>query len=67
MELLTVDELSELLRVSRNRVLIMVRRGEIPALRVLGRLRFSADEIDQWLNANRLVTPDQSNSRKQTP
>lgn len=49
MELLTVEEIAELLRISRNRVILMARRGEIPSLRVLGKLRFDANEIELWL------------------
>ena len=54
MELLTVDELSELLRLSRNKVILMARRGEIPALLVGGKICFDADEIERWLKQNRL-------------
>jgi len=41
-EFLTVDELPELLRVSRNQVVLMARRGNIPAYHIDGRLRFDA-------------------------
>jgi len=47
MELLTVDELSELLKISRNRVILTAKRGEIPALQVFGKLRFDAGEIGE--------------------
>jgi len=49
MELLTVDELSKILRASRNQVVLMARRGEIPALSIAGKLLFDADEIEKWL------------------
>jgi excisionase family DNA binding protein len=52
MELLTVNELAELLKISRNKVVLMARRGEIPAISVGGKLRFDADEIEKWLKAN---------------
>jgi excisionase family DNA binding protein len=42
MELLTVDEVAELLRVSRNKLVLMARRGEIPAISIAGKLRFDA-------------------------
>lgn len=57
MELLTVDELSELLKISRNRLILMARRGEIPALSVGGKLRFDASEIEKWLKQNALQQP----------
>jgi excisionase family DNA binding protein len=53
MELMTIDELSELLRVSRNKVLLMAKRGEIPAFLFCGRLRFDAQEVETWLKENR--------------
>jgi excisionase family DNA binding protein len=51
-ELLTVNELAELLKISRNKVVLMARRGEIPAISVAGKLRFDAEEIEKWLKAN---------------
>lgn len=54
MELLTVDELAELLRLSRNRIILMARNGDLPALRLDGRLRFEATEIEDWLRQNRV-------------
>lgn len=54
MELLTVDEVSELLKVSRNQVVLSATRGEMPALKVLGKLRFDATEIESWLKKNQL-------------
>jgi len=57
MELLLPDELSELLRLPHNKVILMAKRGEIPALYVLGKLRFDANEIERWLKEHR-VKPD---------
>jgi excisionase family DNA binding protein len=54
MEILTVDELAELLRLSRNRIVLMARNGDIPALMLDGRLRFNAIEIENWINQNRV-------------
>lgn len=54
MELLTVDDLSELLRVSRNKIILLTRRGEIPAYVVCGKIRFDANEVEAWLKQNQL-------------
>ena len=54
MELLTTEELSELLRVSRNHVVVMARRGDIPAFTIDGRLRFEIGEIEEWLQSRRI-------------
>lgn len=63
MELLTVDELSELLKISRNRLILMARRGEIPAFSVDGRLRFDGDEVEKWLKRNRVPDRGASSGR----
>ena len=52
-EILTTDEVAELLRLSANRVLLLARRGEIPALVIDGRVRFDAGEVEDWIKAQR--------------
>src|SRR5262249_33660093 len=52
-EILTPDEVAELLRVSSNRVVLLARRGEIPFLTVDGRLRFDARDVEDWLRSQR--------------
>jgi excisionase family DNA binding protein len=56
-ELLTVGELADLLRVSENRVLILVRRRELPSISIDGRIRFDAQEIEDWLKFKRVGEP----------
>jgi len=53
MELLTASELAEVLKISRTRVVLMARRGDLPAVVVDGRLRFDVTEIEAWLKENR--------------
>jgi len=53
MEFLTTDELSDLLRLPRAQIIIRANRGEIPAYKVCGKLRFNADEIKDWLEMQR--------------
>lgn len=53
MEILTTDELADLLRISRNKVILMAQRGELPTLRIMGKLRFDADEVENWLKLHR--------------
>ncbi len=60
MELLTVDELAELLRVSRSRLILMARRGEIPAVQVSGKLLFDMNEVTEWLKRNRPAQNDEA-------
>lgn len=52
-EILTPNEVAELLRLSPNRVLLLARRGEIPSLVIDGRVRFDAGEIEDWIKLKR--------------
>ena len=48
--LLKVDEVAELLRVTKRSIYTMVDRGQIPGItKVGGRLRFRRDAIEAWL------------------
>ncbi len=48
-QLLTTRELSERLQLDRITIYRLVKEGELPALRVGGQWRFSANAIDAWL------------------
>jgi excisionase family DNA binding protein len=48
-EILTVKEVSELLRVNRSTVYKLVRQGKIPAFRIGSDWRFQADLIARWM------------------
>lgn len=56
-DILTPDEVGDLLRISANRVVAMARRGELPYLTIDGRMRFSADDIEGWLKYQRNDAP----------
>lgn len=56
-EILTPEEVGELLRVPANRVIALARRGELPYLTIDGRMRFSADDIEDWLKYQRNDAP----------
>jgi len=53
MDILTASEISELLRLSISRVVLMAKRGELPAFRIDGKLRFDSGEIEEWLKSQR--------------
>lgn len=68
--LLTTRELVDLLQLDRVTIYRMVKDSELPALRVGGQWRFSADAIDVWLEArdrkttdSATVAPDQTDLR----
>jgi excisionase family DNA binding protein len=56
-EILTPDEVAELLRLSANRIMVLARRGEIPYLTIDGRMRFDAKDIEDWLRYQRSDAP----------
>jgi excisionase family DNA binding protein len=49
MKLLTVKEISELLRVKTSTIYQWAEMGKIPCLKVNGSLRFLEDEILNWI------------------
>ncbi len=49
-EVLTVDQVADLLGLGRNTVYEAANRGEIPHRRVGRRLIFSRSAVMQWLN-----------------
>jgi excisionase family DNA binding protein len=48
-ELMTTQELQELLRVDRTTVYAMLKDGRLPGFKVGGRWRFSRREVERWL------------------
>jgi excisionase family DNA binding protein len=51
LEVLTVDEGANFLRVGTGRLKSAVKKGEIPGVRRIGRhLRFHRDTLLRWLN-----------------
>jgi hypothetical protein len=48
-EILTAQEVGELLRLSSNRVILMARRGELPCFTLDGHLRFDAGDVERVL------------------
>jgi excisionase family DNA binding protein len=59
--LLTTREMVDLLQLDRVTIYKMVKRGELPALRVGGQWRFSGEAIAAWLqarNGERPANPD---------
>jgi excisionase family DNA binding protein len=54
--LLTARELGELLGFSASTIVDWSERGEVPAFKVGGRLRFRESEVFAWLEARRVVS-----------
>ena len=47
--MMTVQEVAAYLRISRFSVYNMVKKGELPAMKVLNKLRFNLEDLEQYL------------------
>jgi excisionase family DNA binding protein len=52
-ELITLEELSKYLKISKPTLYKMVERGKIPALKIASQWRFKKDDIDGWVEKQR--------------
>jgi excisionase family DNA binding protein len=48
-EVLTVKEVSSLLRVNSSTIYMLIRTGQIPTFRVGSEWRFRRDQIERWI------------------
>lgn len=51
MHLMTVQQLADYLQMSSDKVYDMVKKGEIPAIKIRQQWRFDRNEIDAWLKS----------------
>lgn len=66
-QILVADEVAELLRVDRQRVYELVRRGAIPVVRIGQRqYRFNAEAIKQWIEGGGSVEQSSANKGDRT-
>jgi excisionase family DNA binding protein len=65
MRMLTVEEVADLLRMTKQWVYVMARRGELPCVRFGRRIRVSEMELSQWLRAG-VPSAKGSQSRRST-
>lgn len=52
MKLLTVEEIAELFQTSTSTIYRWVHKREIPFVKLGGKLRFSPDEIQEYIKQN---------------
>jgi len=52
-ELITLEELSRYLKISKPTLYKMVERGKIPALKIASLWRFKKEDINRWVEKQR--------------
>jgi excisionase family DNA binding protein len=50
---LTIDELSDYLKMGRTKLYRMAQKADIPASKVGNQWRFDREEIDEWMKSQR--------------
>jgi excisionase family DNA binding protein len=60
--LMDVHELADHLGTNERHVRELIYRRKIPYYKVGGLVRFSADDIEQWLETRRIAPTDETNS-----
>lgn len=53
-EILTLNEVAQLLKVADKTVYTMAQKAEIPAFKVRGQWRFTRADIDRWIERQKL-------------
>jgi excisionase family DNA binding protein len=64
-EIMTAEELAQLLRVNRTTIYRLLKTGDIPAFRVGKEWRFKREEVERWIAASGgvLIPTEQSPER----
>ena len=59
-KLMTLEEVADYLRLSKDTVYRMASAGKLPASKVGSQWRFRKDDVDRWLEKNKNVKRDES-------
>ena len=59
---LTIDELSDYLKMGRTKLYRMAQKADIPASKIGNQWRFDREEIDEWMKSQR-PAPASRNSK----
>jgi excisionase family DNA binding protein len=51
-ELMTIDDLSDYLKVTRRTIYEWLKLKKIPAVKLVGQWRFRKDKIDAWIDSS---------------
>lgn len=67
-EVLTSDEASRYMGISKSYLYKLTMRGEIPHYKPMGKMcYFNRAELEQWLQQNRCATPAEITDRTNSP
>ncbi len=61
---LSVREVADLLSVDSKTVYRLAKRGELPGFKVAGSWRFMRDDIESWIEAQKVVPHDQRRDKR---
>ncbi|HEX5461455.1 MAG TPA: helix-turn-helix domain-containing protein [Steroidobacteraceae bacterium] len=53
-EILTIVEVAQLLKVAEKTVYTMAQKRELPAFKVRGQWRFKRDDLDTWIERQKV-------------
>ncbi|MCL6507835.1 MAG: helix-turn-helix domain-containing protein [Bryobacteraceae bacterium] len=59
-KLLTLEEVADYLRLSKDTVYRLANTGKLPASKVGNQWRFRKEDVDQWLERNKNVRRDET-------
>jgi len=62
--LMTLEEVTEYLRLSKDTVYRMANTGKLPASKVGSQWRFRKGDVDQWLEKNKNVKRNESSDEE---
>ena len=66
MNLITIKELSEFLKVKQSTIYAWVHNGTIPFYKFNGLLRFDMDEVQEWVKGSKATSPNIPKSFKKS-
>ena len=51
-DIMTIDEVAEYLQLSKKSIYRLVKKGELPAKKVLNKWRFSRERVKDWIDSS---------------
>jgi excisionase family DNA binding protein len=61
-EFLTIDELAGMLKISTRTIRRILKRGDLPAIRIGRQLRFNREAVNEWLKTQSIEQLEGQNS-----